>query len=420
MANQFLNEQTYSNVMLLLLKNQLTMGRLVDGRFKNEVTDENGLKTSIKRPPQYIAKDGATLQKQDLISGSASVSVTQYKNVHMGIGDLESVQSFNALLRDSNMKSAASTLAHEVNSFLASKTLAFYGQSGTPGNVIASTQQFNRVHTQLMRQGVPNSDLSAVLDFEDSELIRGQLTGTNIDDVNRTALERTRIPIMSEIDIFATQALPSFTSGDRVSAGTTVINGASQNVNYRAVKDVLTQTLNVDGQAAGKTFKAGETFTIAGVFQYDNRSHNVLPQLQTFTITADAVADGVGAAALTVSPPIVVPNTNDGVSTDANTAFGTVSAAPADGAAVTHLEAASTSYRVRAAFHKRAIAMVSARLQAPFNGKFSFAQDPDTGIAIRYWRGSDIATGEHIHRWDMIFGAENVQPALGARPWGGV
>jgi hypothetical protein len=417
MANQFLNEQTYSNVMLLLLKNQLTMGRLVDGRFKNEVTDTNGLTTSIKRPPQYIAKDGPTLQKQDLLTGSATVAVDQYKNVHMGVGDLEAVQSFNALMRDSNMKSAASTLAHEVNGFLASKTLDFYGQVGTVGETIKTTQQFNKVHTQLMRQGVPNSDLSAVLDFEDSELIRGQLTGSNIDGVNKTSLERTRIPMMSEIDSFGTQALPSFTSGDRVSAATTLINGAAQNVNYRAVKDVMTQTLNVDGQAGAQTFKAGETFTIAGVFQYDNRSHNALPQLQVFTIVADAVA-AAGVVALTISPPIIVPGTNDGVSTDANTAFGNVSAAPADGAAVTHLEAASTTYRVRTAFHKRAIAMVSAKLESPFNGKFSFAQDPDTGISIRYWRGSDINTGEHIHRWDMIYGATNVQPSLGARVWG--
>ena len=40
--------------------------------------------------------------------------------------------------------------------------------------------------------------------------------------------------------------------------------------------------------------------------------------------------------------------------------------------------------------------------------------DPETGISIRYWRGSDISTGAHVHRWDAIFGAENVDPLLGA------
>jgi hypothetical protein len=34
--NQFLNAQEYANVMLLLFKNQLVMGKLVDGQFKDE------------------------------------------------------------------------------------------------------------------------------------------------------------------------------------------------------------------------------------------------------------------------------------------------------------------------------------------------------------------------------------------------
>ena len=53
MANQFLNEQVYANVMLLLVKNNLVMGKLVDTKFTNQVTDKNGLKISVKRPPRF-------------------------------------------------------------------------------------------------------------------------------------------------------------------------------------------------------------------------------------------------------------------------------------------------------------------------------------------------------------------------------
>lgn len=66
-------------------------------------------------------------------------------------------------------------------------------------------------------------------------------------------------------------------------------------------------------------------------------------------------------------------------------------------------------------FHKRAISLVSARLHMPFSGVASFATDPDTGISIRYWRGSDIASGQHVHRWDMIYGAAVMDPFLGTR-----
>ena len=116
MNNQFLNAQEYANTMLLLLKNQLVFGRLVDGQFKDQVTDENGLTINVKRPPRFVATSGATLQPQDLVVGTAPVTVNQYKNVHISVGDLEYVQSYNALMQNETMKSAASTLVSTAGS----------------------------------------------------------------------------------------------------------------------------------------------------------------------------------------------------------------------------------------------------------------------------------------------------------------
>ena len=102
MANQFLNAQEYANVMLLLLKNQLVFGKLVDGQFKDQVTDENGLKISVKRPPRFVDKKNglsAALALQDILTGSAFVSVDQYSKVHVSVGDIEYIQSYNALMQ---------------------------------------------------------------------------------------------------------------------------------------------------------------------------------------------------------------------------------------------------------------------------------------------------------------------------------
>jgi hypothetical protein len=128
-------------------------------------------------------------------------------------------------------------------------------------------------------------------------------------------------------------------------------------------------------------------------------------------ITTDAGGD----IDLIISPPIIVPGTSDGVSTAANTAFATCSAAAVDGAAVTHLGVASATRRIRAAWHKPALTLVSAKLVTPFTGESSFATDPETGISIRYWRGSDISTGAHVHRWDCLFGAQNLDPLMGCQ-----
>lgn len=414
MANTFLNAKEYANVMLLLLKNELVMGRLVDGRFRNEVTDENGLTIYVKRPPQFIAKDGATLAEQNIAVGETSLTVNRYRNVHVGIGDLEMVSNYNALMRNATMRSAASTLAHDVDLYLHEQLLSFASHVGTYGQTVKLPSQLFKAHTRLMDQAVPNSDLSGVVTFEDAENVRSSLLGGNIQGINRDALSKTRIPIMSEIDFYATQNVKSLTNGTR-SAGAGAVNGAAQNVNYVTVKNQDYQTIAVDTLGAAATVKKGEIFTIAGVFAVNPRTQQVLTYLRQFVVVEDAVADGAGAiAALKIWPPIIVPGSG-GAEADTNTAFATVSAAPADNALLTFNGAASATDLVRAVFHKQAIQLVTARLATPMSDTASFATDPETGISIRYWRGSDIATGKHIHRWDMIYGAKTVDPRLGVR-----
>lgn len=418
MANQFLDAQEYSNVMLLLLKNQLVTAKLVDTRFTKEVTDENGLTISVKRPPQFIDKKSGTsaaLALQDVVIGKAAVAVNQYSKVHVSVGDIEYISSFNELMRNATMQSAASTLAHSIDGFLQDKILGFNSWVGTPGTDIGNATQFFPVHTRLMANGVPNANLNATVDFVDGEKIRGSmLTQYLPGDMNRTSLEKVRIPILSEIDLYATQQGPTLITGTRTATGVIQVNGAAQNVNYRAIKDTLAQTFSLKGLTAGWTIKAGEVFFIAGVYAYDPRRGQALPFLQQFVVNTDFTAAGA-TGSVNISPGIVVPGTNDGVSTDTNTAFATVNAAPADSAAVSFMGAASTPFKIRAAWHKQAIAMVSAKLVSPFTGTYSFANDPQTGISVRYWRGSDISTGAHVHRWDCVYGASVMDPRLGSR-----
>lgn len=422
MANGFLNAQTYSNALMLLVKNSLVWGRLVNGQFKNEVTDENGLTTSVKAPPHFIAQDGPTLQAQRLLIGSRTVQVDQYKNVHCTIGDLEYVQSFNDLMRNSAMQSAASALAHAIDAHIAAKALEFPSAVYMNyGAAIKTTADVNKAHTQLMAQGVPNEQLKGVLAFVDSEKIANQLVAYGNDSINaRSALEEARVQTpMRNIQFYATQQTPFWTMGDHTMSAGPMVKGAAQNVNYKDVKSVMTQTLVLDGLGNSKTVVKGEQFTISGVKEYDWRQQKTLANDQVFTVIVGGtthVSDG--SISITVAPAIVVPGTSDGTDTIANSAFATVSAVPADDAAVTFLGSASQTYDARVAFHKSAIALVSAKLQRPFSGECAFTTDKETGITIRYWRGSDISTGVHAHRWDCIFGAVNVDRRLGVRIFG--
>jgi hypothetical protein len=282
------------------------------------------------------------------------------------------------------------------------------------GTDVDAPAELFAAHTRLMDQSV-EGELSGVLSYADAAALRATLTATNIQGVNRTALERARVPLISEMDLYATQHIKSLTNGTRAASGAGLVNGASQNVNYATVKDTDYSTLAIDGLAAAATIKKGEIFTIAGVYAINNRSGETLSYLRQFVVTEDATATGGGAvAALKIWPHIIVPGTG-GAEADTNTAFGTVNSAPADNAAITFLGAAGLVSPVRAVWAKPAIQLVSARLETPMSDTSSFATDPETGISIRYWRGSDINTGRHIHRWDMIYGAKVVDPRLGVR-----
>lgn len=422
MSNAFLNATEYANSMLLLAKNFLVTGRLVDGKFKDQVTDENGLIINVKRPPRFVVGSGAALQTQDIVTGSVNIAVNQYSNVHLSVGDLESVQSFNALMRNSSMRSAAQTIASQIDSFLQSQVLGFNGwctssgHTANPANNIASVQNLMAARTRLEENGVPMVDIAGTCAPVDGELIRGAMLTNFTPSENMTALERARIPLVSEIDWYDTQQTPALTTGSRTNG---TLNAGTLSSNYRTVKSTMVQAFTMTGLGAAGTVAVGEVFTLAGVFAWDWRANGglgaQLPYLQQFTVTIGGTADGSGNLVVTASPALIVQGSNDGISTTVNTAFANSSAAPATNAVVTWLGAASTVMRVRAAWQKSAIQLVSARLQTPFTGVASFATDPETGISIRYWRGSDITTGNHIHRWDTIYGATNVDNFMGTR-----
>jgi hypothetical protein len=116
-----------------------------------------------------------------------------------------------------------------------------------------------------------------------------------------------------------------------------------------------------------------------------------------------------------ISPAIIVQGTSDGTSTDGNTAFGTVDSAPADNAFIQFVGAASTKLRCARRSRSGPSAWSATRLQMPFSGVASYAVDEDTGISIRYWRGPISAPAQHVHRWDMMYGAQVMDPFLGTR-----
>ncbi len=403
MANAFASPKVYANVGLALLKNQLVMAKLCDSESVNaEFKPGVGVTVYVKRPPEFTIRDGATASAQDVVEGEVAVTCDKQKGVDVQFTGYEATANVDQLLKSKVIKGAMAQIASQIDGDLIDNVKYFHNWVGTPGTLIDSPADFFLAPQRLDEMAVPTEERYAVLTPGDTYGIAGNLLASAAlaGDVAKSALQRVKLPMLGNTEAYMTQTIPSLTTGTRVTT-TTLINGASQNVTYASSRTTYTQSLICDGQIS-KTYKAGEKFTIAGVYAVNPRNKVTMTYLKQFTIMADATSDGSGNVTLTISPPIITSG-----------AFQTVSAAPADNAALTHLGALSTAFNLNAAFHKSEIKLVSIKPPMPFTGEADFATDPDTGISVRYWRYSDGSGDTHNHRWDVYYGTKNVDGRLG-------
>jgi hypothetical protein len=204
-------------------------------------------------------------------------------------------------------------------------------------------------------------------------------------------------------DVFMSQNVKTHTVGPL--GGTPLVNGAAQNVTYATAKQTNTQTLITDGwtAAAAARVKAGDIFTIAGVFAVNPIGKDTLPFLRQFTVMADGSSDGSGNLTMTISPPIITSG-----------AYQTVSAAPADNAALTFLGTASTGYRQPMIFHKDAFHLAIVPLELP-GGAARASRVNEDGISVRVVEDYAIATDVNTWRFDVLYGVNALRADLATR-----
>ena len=120
-------------------------------------------------------------------------------------------------------------------------------------------------------------------------------------------------------------------------------------------------------------------------------------ELQQFVVTS--YAGGV----LGIYPAIVPPSGGSPVQ------YQTVTASPANGAAVVSLTLTGTVYRKNIAFVPEAVTMATADLELPKNMQDSARERMD-GVSLRMVTGFDIKSDQFITRLDVLYGYLWVRP----------
>lgn len=422
MANTMLPPKVYANTFLKLLKNSVVLPKLVSSEYKNIVVkpisnngEKNGRTVYIKRVPQFTVRDGAVASVQDVVEGEIAVTIDKQKGVDVEFTSMEETLDVTALLKSKIMQAKASALANQIDADLHGLTKKFYNWVGTPGQAINSYSDLTQGPQRLDEMSVESDGRIGLLHPSDAWAMLGSLSGLTAQTKEATdALTRAKLPMLGNIDWYSTQNAGTVTTGTR--DGNALVDGPNQNVTYASVKDGdWTQPLTIDNVGNAKTVAAGEVFTIDGVFAINQLTKAALPYLQQFTVITGGTSAATVTAndqdlSLTISPPIITSG-----------AYQNVSAAPADNAAIqwmgsdTEADTDATTYKYGTIFRPEALALVSAKLVAPYSGESDYATDPETGLTVRYWRTSDGTNDTHLHRFDVVYGVKMVDPRRGVR-----
>lgn len=408
MANRQLTNSIIAKEAVMILDNELIMAKKVFRGYEKEYSDntngyERGDTIPIRRPTDFTVRDGAAMSVQDAQEGKTTLVVDKQKGIDFQFTSKELTLNIKEL-SDRVIKPAMVQLANQVDSDLMAEYKNIPSWVGTPGQVVNSYADFAKGPERMDEFANPAGMRCSVLSPADHWGMLGTQTSLFIQGAANQAYRKGSLGEIGGVDTYMAQNVPTHTVG--VATGTPLVNGADQDTDWATTRDTGTQSLITDGWTNSTTgiLKKGDVFTIAGVFAVNPVTKATLPFLRQFVVMADADSGAsTGPATLTISPPIIDSG-----------AFKTVSAAPADDAAITVMGTGGTGYRQNMVFCENAFALVTVPMINP-PGAVDVARESYKGINVRLvpvWDGTnDISK----FRLDILYGVKTIDNRLAHR-----
>lgn len=409
MANTIITPTIIAREALMQLENNLVMGNNVHREYRREFV-KVGDTVNIRKPVLFEVTDGATRVNQDVEEANTSIVINSRKHVSWGF----TTQDLTLSIEEFSMRyiqPAAIALANKVDRDLCSLYDDVASWVGTPGQDINSFSDFALAPRRLDEQAVPTNPRVGVMSPADNWAMIGNLTGLQIERPAESAYRRGLLGDVAGFSISMDQNIRTHTTGTFTTGSTPLVNGANQNVTYAAANKITnSQTLITDGWANSTLcLRAGDVITLAGV-----NAVNPVPgqsdvgkddqgRLQQFVVLNDGTSDGSGNLTITISPPIIT----DGP-------YQTVTAAPANNAAITPAGTEATGYRQNLAFHPNAFALVTVPLELPDGASFK-ARETRNGLSMRVIKSYDVDNDEDIIRLDILYGVKTLRQELATR-----
>lgn len=389
MANTLLTPTAVTRRALAILHQNLNFVGKVNRQYDDSFAVSGakiGDTLKIRLPNKYTVTTGATLVTQDTTETSQDLVVATQKHVGMTFTTAElalDIDDFSQRI----IEPAMAVLASDIEADAMTMWEDVYNNVIDNSNPIDRTDVLN-MNKKITDDLSPYTNRCLNMNTSDNVNLVDSLAGLfnpnrEISGNYRQGLVQNQFLGFSEV--YENTLWPNSTSG----AGSGyLVNGASQTGN----------SLIVDTGTGALT--KGQAFTIAGVNRVHPETKVDTGVLQQFVLTA---AHAGGAGTLSISPAITT-----------STGQQTVSGSPADNAALTFLQTASTTLGTSLGFHRDAFAFATADLELP-NGLDFAARETYDGISLRIIRDYTISDDSIPARVDVLYGYKAVRPEQACR-----
>jgi hypothetical protein len=389
-ANALLTPSLITKETLVILVNNLVAAGKVNRQFENQFV-KIGTTLTVRKPNRFTVTLGPALQIQDITEPSTSISISTQAHVDFQFSSQELTLTIEEY-SERYCKPAAETLANTIDT----NVLALYSQLsnevGTPGTPPASFASIAAVGQRLDENAAPQDGRVLILNPAAYWSLANGVSNLFTRSVAEPALKGF-LAAIANFEIYLDQNIQAQTVGNY--SGTPLVNGANQ----------TGSSIITNGWTASRSglLNVGDVFTMAGVYEVNPQNYLSTGTLKQFTLTAVAASDVGGNATLQIFPAITTTG-----------AYQNVTASPANGAAITVVGSANTTYFQNIGFCRDAFGLVVVPMELPGGVDFA-AREMFRNISMRIVRAYDVWNDVTPCRIDILFGTAMFYNSLGVR-----
>lgn len=394
MSNSLLTINMITREAVRLFKNSNFFLRNIDTQYDAAFAVDGakiGTSLRIRLPNDYTVRTGAAMQVQATNEQSTTLVVSTQKGVDVGFSTAERTMQL-----DDYSERVLAPMINNLGGDVAQTIMR--GVEGGVSNYVSSVDGAGAIVSPTSRtvleagailstQSAPNNGRNLVSHpFTMAHMVETMQGLFNPSSVISKQYDTAMIYKALNFRWFEDQTVLVHTTGT-FSAGT--VNGANQTG--------TTLTTN----AITGTLKAGDIINLAGVNSVNRVTKADNGTLAQFVVTANVATTATSVPLY----PAIIPPAADGSAVQ----YQTVTASPANGAALSLVNQASEVYRKNIAYAPGAITMVTADLVMPKKVEEA-ARERFDGLSMRMITAYIPGTDELVTRLDILFGYLFIRP----------